>query len=79
MGVGTGADLGGVLGEGDIPEVRALLHAIGRYRTIGQIERTPGPWCPRGVSGPQRAAIAPALYESAQPLHPLVAQEIHSD
>jgi hypothetical protein len=54
VGVGTGTDLGGVLGEGGIPEVRALLHTIGRYRTIGQIERTPEPWCPPEASaGPE--------------------------
>jgi hypothetical protein len=42
------------VGEGGIPEVRALLHTIGRYRTIGQIERTPEPWCPPEASaGPE--------------------------
>ena len=56
-----------------------LLHTSGATAPSDRSRERRSSGCPRGVSRPQRAAIAPVLYESAQPLHPLVAQETHSD
>jgi hypothetical protein len=61
VGVDTGTDLGGVLGEGDIPEVRALLHTIYRALPHHRTDReNAGALVPQRRQRAQRAAIAPA-------------------